>query len=319
MTPTQLLPPVKPSEAVAIADLVFRLSQGRPWSIDLRGKLQSSLPALRLEKLQAFAHTLAPDPAHSSTFYLLIETNQEHWLLHIAPASAATSPLFPNPILLARVRPSGEREIVVNAIPAGANIRTIITGLYPNLIARPTSIHSLWSTVPGASLIQLLANQNKRSNVLPAVRTDKSTWQPFLNLLASNWRDGFVAILDQLEQAPTADEAEPFSRFSMIVEDPTDARRIANFDQQLRTVLRRGYDLELNLSSHRKLELDTLHTLLDNLKLIGVPIHSVEIDGQLHVAAFATMLRSRQVGLTLEASEPREPISGLRTHWKLSA
>ncbi|MBM3759950.1 MAG: hypothetical protein FJW36_06850 [Acidobacteria bacterium] len=276
------------------------------------------MPTLKLERLKPFAHSLAPDPAHVSKYYLLVETNQEHWLLHIAPATAPTSPLFPRPTLIARVRPSGEREIVVNAVPALSHIQTILQGLHPNLMARPTSIHSLCSAVAGSEFAALLAQHPKRSKVLPEVRATEVTWQPYLDLLISNWRDGFIAILDQLREPPTAEMAEPFSRFSLIVDDLKDVRFIANFDQQLKSNLRRSYDLELNLSGHRNLEPDDLHGLLDNLKLLHVSIQSIEIQRELHAGAFANLLQPRQIGLTLEVSEPREPLNGLRTHWKIS-
>lgn len=316
MTPSQLLPPVKPSEAVAIADLVLRLVQGRPWTADLRAKLQSSLPTLRLEKLRVLPQTLAPDPTHGSTFYVIVKTGEEHWLLHFAPASAATTPLFPKPILLARVRPSGEREIVVNAIPVEGNVQTIVQGLHPNLITRPTSLHSLWSWPAEAAPEEFLARVPKRAQILPAFRATESSWLPHQHILLSQWREGFVAILEKLRTPPSAAEAEPFSRFSMVVDDVADARRIANFDQALKGSLRRGFDFEIDLSGHEALEIETLQTLLDNLKLLGCAPQSVELHPRLD---FGTLLQARQMGMTLEVAAPGEAMAGLRMHWKLSA
>lgn len=317
MTPSQLLPPVKPSEAVALADLILRLIQNKPWSNDLRGKLESSLPTLKLEKLKPFPHTLAPDPIHAATFYVIVETNQEHWLLHIAPASAATTPLFPKPTLLARVRPSGEREIVINAIPVSPNIQAIIEGLHPHLLARPTSIHNLYSHPAEAATPDLFKSIPKRPNLLPALRTTTPGWHIYQPLLLSTWRDGFVAILEKLTTPPTQQQAEPFSRFSFLLEDPADARTIANAAQSLKDTLHHTYDLEIDLSPHPNLDLDQLHTLLDNLKLLGVTPQSIELNPQLHIPAFAMALQSSQIGLTINATEPGQPVTGLRTHWKL--
>jgi hypothetical protein len=317
MTPSQLLPPVNPSEAVAIADLLFRLLQGKPWSPDLRGKLESSLPTLKLEKLKTLAHTLAPDPGHSATFYLVIETGEAHWLLHIAPASAATAPLFPNPILLARVRPSGEREIIINAIPLAPNMQSVVMGLHPHLHARPTSLHSLHSKPAESIEPDFFKSFPKRPNLLPALRTTNPSWQIYLPVLLSTWRDGFVTILEKLHTPPTASEAGPFSRFSFLLDDPRNARAVANWDQALKNTLHRAYDLELDLSQHDTLDLDHLHTLLDNIKLLGTTIQSVELSSHLHIPAFAMALQSRQIGLTLAAPEPGPTINGLRTHWKL--
>jgi len=317
MTPSQLLPPVKPSEAVAIADLVVQLTQGRAWSTELRARLQSSLPTLKLEKLRALPQTLAPDPAHSSTFYVIVQVDEAHWLLHIAPASAATTPLFPAPILLARVRPSGEREIVVNAIPVAGNLQTIIEGLHPELIARPSSVHQLWSKAAGDGNREFLSQFPKRAGLLPALRSASPGWDFYLDVLLSTWRDGFVAVLEKLTAPPSAEAAAPFSRFSFLVEDPADARGIADFEQRLKSTLHRAFDFEIDLSLHADLDIEELQLLLDNLKLLQCHVQSVELNPQLHVGAFAMALQARQIGLTLVGSGTAELTPGPRMHWKL--
>ncbi len=321
MTPSQFLPPVKPSEAVVLADLIFRITQSRPWSNDLRARLASSLPTISLDSITPFPQTLAPDPTHASTFFVVVHSKSGaapgHWLLHMAPASAATTPLFPNPILLARVRPAGEREIVVNAIPFEENLAAIVNGLHPQLLARSTSVHSIHSKPVNADLTQFLRNFPKHSNLLPAIRTSTPEWQVYAPLLLSNWRDGFVAILEKLREVPTASAAEAFSRFSVIADSPFDARSIAGFHSRLKSTVKKSFDLEIDLSAHALLEAEDLHTLLDNLKLLGVGVQSVELNPGLHIPAFATLLQARHIGITLQAVEPGEPVSGLRTHWKL--
>jgi hypothetical protein len=315
MTPSQLLPPVKPSEAVAIAELLLKLTQGRPWSNDIRAKLSGALPTLHLEKLTVSPLTLTPDPTHPATYFLLIQTLDDPWLLHIAPASAATTPLFPKPLLLSRVRPAGEREIIINAIPVADNLGTIIQGLYPNLLARATSLHNLQSYPINSSLKDILKSFPKRPNLLPAIRTTESSWQPYLPILLSNWREGFVSILEKQITPPNASEAEPFSRFSQLVQDPANPRTIASFYNTLQSNVKHSFDFELDLSQHPNLDIDQLHTLLDNLKLLGVSIQSVELSSHLHLPAFAMLLQSRQIGLT---SDTEQSISGLRTHWKVA-
>ena len=314
MTPSQLLPPVKPSEAVAIAELILKLTQGRAWSNDIRAKLSGSLPTLHLEKLTVSPLTLTPDPTHPATYFLIIQTEGDPWLLHIAPASAATTPLFPKPLLLARVRPAGEREIIINAIPVADNLGTIIQGLYPSLLARATSLHNLQSYAICPDLKDVLKSFPKRPNLLPAIRTTETNWQPYLPILLSNWREGFVAILEKQITPPSPAEAEPFSRFSQLVEDPGNPRAIADFYNTLKSNVKHGFDFEIDLSQYPNLDIDQLHTLLDNLKLLGVSIQSVELSSQLHLPAFAMLLQSRQIGLT---SDTEQSISGLRTHWKV--
>ncbi len=315
MTPSQLLPPVKPSEAVAIAELILRLTQGRPWSTDVRAKLAGSLPTLHLEKLTAFPLTLTADPTHAATYFLIVQTSDEPWLLHIAPASSATTPIFPKPMLLARVRPAGEREIVINAIQVEGNVAPIIQGLYTNLLARSTSFHNLQSMPTSGNLKDFLKSFPKRPNLLPAIRVAQSSWQPYLPILLSSWREGFVAILEKQINPPTLTEAGPFSRFSNLVEDPTNPRPIAAFYNTLKSTIKHSFDFEIDLSLHASLDIDQLHTLLDNLKLLGVSIQSVELSSQIHLPAFGRLLQSRQIGLT---SDSEQAISGLRTHWKLA-
>jgi hypothetical protein len=314
MTPSQLLPPVKPSEAVAIAELILKLTQGRIWSNDIRAKLSGSLHTLHLERLTVAPSSLTPDPTHPSTYFLIVLSHGDPWLLHIAPASAATTPLFPKPLLLARVRPSGEREIVINAIPVESNLATILQGLYPGLLARPTSLHHLQSYSLNPSLSNLLKYFPKRPNLLPAIRTSRPGWQLYLPILLSTWREGFVAILEKQVEPPGATEAEPFSRFSQLVLDPSNSRTIAAFYNALKSNTKHGFDFEIDLSQHPNLDVDQLHTLLDNLKLLGVTLQSVEFSPQLHLPAFATLLQSRQIGLTCDVEQS---ISGLRTHWKV--
>jgi hypothetical protein len=317
MTPSQLLPPVKPNEAVAIAELILQLTHNRPWSKDIRGRFESNLPTLKLEHLSALAQTLAPDPDHAATFYVIVQSADIPWLLHIAPASAPTTTRFINPILIARVRPAAEREIVINAIHVPTNLQPIIEGLYPSLLARPSSLHNLHSKSANSGEPDFLKTFPKRPNLLPALRTSVPSWEIYLPVLLSTWRDGFIAILEKRSAPPSATEAAPFSRFSFLLDNPLDARTVATWDQTLRNTLHRSYDLELDLSRHDGLDLDHLHTLLDNVKLLGVTLHSVEFSPKLHIPAFAMALQSRQIGLTLAATEPGPAISGLRTHWKL--
>jgi len=311
MTHSQLLPPVRPNEAVALAELILSLTKGRSWSNDLRPKLASSLPTIKLESLTPFPYTFTTDPTHSSTFFLIVSNAAGNWILHIAPASAATTPLFPNPILLARVRPAGEREIVINAIPLEGNIEAVIKGLHPDLLARATSLQDLWSFPLSANLKYF----PKRRTLLPAIRTNSPGWSVYQSILLSNWRDGFIAILEKQTTPPSALEAEPFSRFSYLVQDPQNPRPIADFYYKLKANHKRGFDFEIDLTLHPTLDLITLETLLDNLKLLAIPIQSVELSN----LDFAPLLQARQIGITLQAQEPGEPVNGQRTHWKLAA
>lgn len=325
MTPSPLLQPIKPSEAVAIADLIFRLVQGRGWSNDLRARFASSLPGLGLERLRPFPLSLAPDPEHANTFYIACSTegrtegaeDASNWLLHLSLASAPATTLFRKPTLVARMRPAGEREVIVNAIPLGEALPILIQTLNPHLLARTTGFSSIWSIPAGPLEEDFLRGFPKRSNLLPGIRAKHSSWAPYEALLSAGWKDAFVYILEGLTEPPSKEAAAPFSRFAYCVQDLADPRRILNFYRALKEETGRSFDFELDLSAFSALDEDALHLLLDNLKLLGVSLQSVEINPGLHAPAFATLLQGRQLSLTLRADQPDASLP--RTHWKLES
>lgn len=114
--------PIKASEAAAVADVLFQMGEGKPLTDELRQRIANRLAALELETIIPLAGSLAKDPTHQGVYYLAVDACDHRgavspWLLHIAVASAPATALFPNPLLLGRMRPGGGREIVVNAIP----------------------------------------------------------------------------------------------------------------------------------------------------------------------------------------------------------
>jgi hypothetical protein len=115
MTPLML--PLKANEAAALADLVYRQLEGQPLTADLRSQFRASLPQLGLETFTPFPGSLAQDPIHPSTYYLAIDTVGTPMLLRIAPASSPDAEVFPDAVLIGRLRPGGGREIVIEALP----------------------------------------------------------------------------------------------------------------------------------------------------------------------------------------------------------
>src|SRR2546421_502873 len=109
--------PVKASEAASLAELIFHQAEGKRLTDDRRKRLASRAGTLQLSSLKPYFGSLARDPVHPSTYYLAIDgRDSQPLLLHIAPASAPTSGVFPSALLIGRMRAAG-REIVVNAIP----------------------------------------------------------------------------------------------------------------------------------------------------------------------------------------------------------
>src|SRR5262245_52832831 len=96
--------PVKASETGALAELIFSHAEGRPITDDLRNRLNARAVPLPLETVKPYFGSLARDPGHPSTYYLAADgRDSQSLLLHIALASAPTSPIFSNPLLIGRM------------------------------------------------------------------------------------------------------------------------------------------------------------------------------------------------------------------------
>ncbi|MBI3208564.1 MAG: hypothetical protein HYZ37_06645 [Candidatus Solibacter usitatus] len=111
--------PIRAGEAPAIADLLFQMAEKKPLNDDLRQRIISRAAALNLETIQPYWGSLQRDPTHQSAYFVAIDGSAsgraEPLLLRIAPASAPASALFPDAVLIGRMRAGGNREIVVSA------------------------------------------------------------------------------------------------------------------------------------------------------------------------------------------------------------
>jgi hypothetical protein len=137
--------PVKASEAAALADVIYQMAEGKALTDDIRQRIAGRVPALNLKTLIPHVGSLERDPNHRSTYYLaadgLAAGAAQPLLLHIALASAPSSALFPQSMLIGRMRPGGGREIVVNAVPFssqdGGAIRTYVEQVDRAFLPRP--------------------------------------------------------------------------------------------------------------------------------------------------------------------------------------
>ena len=135
--------PMKASEAAALADLIFQATEGKSFSDEARKRIPARAASLGLTTLKPHWGSLAQDPIHASTWYMAVDTSPGagSYLLRMALASSPSSGLFPNSILIGRMRPGGAREVVVNAIPFSsydsAAIRTIATEVDRAFLPRP--------------------------------------------------------------------------------------------------------------------------------------------------------------------------------------
>ncbi|HUS04985.1 MAG TPA: tagaturonate epimerase family protein [Bryobacteraceae bacterium] len=137
--------PVKASEAAALADLIFQQLEGRPLNDEVRLRLQGRLGVLGLTSIHPYFGSLQQDPVHSSSYFLAVDAVsggvRRPLLLRMALSSAPASALFPESILIGRMRPGGGREVVVNAIPFSstdhANIRKFAEEVDRAFLPRP--------------------------------------------------------------------------------------------------------------------------------------------------------------------------------------
>jgi len=138
-------PPLKASEAAALAELIFEHLEGRALNDELRARLAGRLAALEISSFVPYAGSLQPDPIHPSTYYVAVDAltgaAPQALLLRLAPATSPASGLFPNSILIGRMRGSRGGEMVINAIPFAstdhANIRTFAEQVDRAFLPRP--------------------------------------------------------------------------------------------------------------------------------------------------------------------------------------
>jgi hypothetical protein len=153
VTPFPPALPVRPSEAAEVANLVFELAERRPLTGDVRNRIAARIEALRLESLTPLAGSLARDPVHHSTYYLVVDVaGGAPQLLHMAPASAPTSGVFLKPLLICRVRRAGGPEAVINAIPFGLGdaetLEKYVSLVDPGFAPRPQGQHAALVAAP---------------------------------------------------------------------------------------------------------------------------------------------------------------------------
>src|SRR5204863_8117041 len=105
MTPVPLDLPLRPSEAAELARLVFEVAGRRPLTDETRNRVAARAARLTLSTIRPWFGSLARDPVHTSSYYMAVDAGDTAapLLLHMAPASAPTTAVFPKPLLIGRV------------------------------------------------------------------------------------------------------------------------------------------------------------------------------------------------------------------------
>lgn len=212
--------PVKASEAAAVADLLFQHAEGRKLTDDLRVRLGGRVAGLGLQSITPYFGSLAADPVHSSTYYLAADGlsafgTRSQILLHIAMASAPMTALFPNPLLIGRLRPAGMREIVVNAIPFSpedsANIRAYADRVDRAFLPRAQGPKPVIAVHSGNAAVDYprafdVFRQLLRSTSLNLAGFDGAEEVAEWAAIRAGWRDGFV--VSASDESPRVDASQ---------------------------------------------------------------------------------------------------------------
>ncbi len=229
MTPVPLDLPLRPSEAAEVANLVFDLAERRPLTGDLRNRIAARVAALQLESIAPLMGSLARDPVHHSTYYLVVDVaGGPPQLLHMALASAPTSGVFHKPLLICRVRRAGGPEAVINAIPFGpADAETLekyVSRVDSAFAPRPQGQHAAMVAAPArpetgmAAAFDAFRRILKRTGRnLAAVEMPPPAYDSGLRAaVRAGWRDGYsagVAIRAGETSRENVRQAARFTRF----------------------------------------------------------------------------------------------------------
>lgn len=290
MNPVPIELPLRPGEAARLAELVYEITTGRPLSDDLRNRLTGRAAALDLETVRPCFGSLEADPVHAAAFFLAVDGlsggTTQPLLLHIAPATAPASSLFPKPLLIGRMRPGGGREVVINAVPFGPRDADSIAvfarqmggvflprphGLLPSVrVSLGNPALSAPAAFKAFRTIFKTTGRNLASFGLPP--SAALFWETVWTAIRAGYRDGYT-----LGGALTAESARLFSFFRL---PPAD---LAESMKQLRA-LRPGqpFDVEADLSHCREEDLERAIEALH-----GTGVQSILLPAGLHHLAAA--------------------------------
>jgi hypothetical protein len=131
MPPVPIDLPLRPSEAAALAALIYEQVGERRLTDDTRSRLAGRAAAQAFRTVRPYFGSLEADPTHPATYYLAVDglsgDQRTPLLLHMTPASSPASGIFPKPLLIGRMRPTEGREIVMNAISFGPDDTEAVT------------------------------------------------------------------------------------------------------------------------------------------------------------------------------------------------
>ncbi len=221
MTPVPLDLPLRPPEAAELAALIFETAEGRPLTDELRRRIAARAAGRPRHTIVPYFGSLERDPVHLSTYYLAVDVSQgPPQLLHLAPASAPTSSIFPKPLLVGRMHRTPGPEIVINTIPFGpadsAALESFASRVAPAFLPRPHSSRATIVAPPGPETFEAFQAIRKRTGrnmaAIGAAVGDPAAgyYAGLWSAIRSGWRDGYSAVV-RLSATEIPPEAALFS------------------------------------------------------------------------------------------------------------
>lgn len=220
MTPVPFDLPVRTGEAAALASLVLEHAEGKPLNDDLRNRLAGRAAILKMASIRPYFASLEKDPIHPSTYYLAVDgLEAQPLLLHIAPATAPSSGLFPKAVLIGRMQAAGgraRREIVVNASPFAATdserVRTFAEEVNRAFLPRPQgsrpaiSVGGLEDRLPAVFEAFRSIFKSKGENVASIRLSGAPETAAIWAAIRSGWREGYTLEKDCIEISGSTEE-----------------------------------------------------------------------------------------------------------------
>jgi hypothetical protein len=321
MTPVPLDLPLRPPDATELASLIFDLAEGKPLTDDIRNRIAARAAPLKLESVTPWFGSLARDPVHHSTYYLMVDVCQgPPQLLHMALAAAPTSGVFQKALLIGRVRSATGREVMINAVPFGpsdtGNIDKFATGIDSAFLPRPHGASAALVASASVEAFEAFRSVWKRTR-----RNVASVSGPFYEgvwaAIRTGWREGYSATLDlrvtdEESFAAARDAIRECPRYSRFVIDAPlpEVQRLSAAIRQARSAAKAGTAFDLGVSLARSSTPTTAEELavcLQTLKDAGHPAQLIAPKlERSQIAALAAVARQFNCALSVAAAEHSE-------------
>ncbi len=298
MRPIPIELPLKADEASSLAGVLFDHAEGRALTDDSRQRLASRLPRFSFD---VFCGSLQKDPIHPSVYYIAVAPGavlERTLLLRIALASSPSSGLFPNALLIGRMRAHSGREIVINAVEFGPhdrqNIRTYAEQLDRAFVPRPQGTRPAIE-VSGATPLtfhdfrSILNRTRINMASLHSATPEQACWCAIL----AGWREGYTVATDVADGQPV----EPgFTKYNL---------RTASLLDQIAPGIPRD-DLELATEATTP---DALARELQSraVQFIAPPISLATPNSAAEAGKFAELARSVDATLSLPLTGEESP------------